>query len=222
MHVHAIDPQRQALRIPEPLTAIESLAVGKTYRRGQKIYGADDPAEDWYRIVSGAARKCLVLADGRRRIVEFLLPGDFFGFGARQRHHFYAEAIANGTTVACYQCRSVQIAADSDPRLSRQILDVAFEAISRSQARMQILGRTTALEKVGSFLIEMHRRLAQGAADPVVLPMSRYDIGDYLAISTETVSRALTDLTKRGGIALVSKRRVKIVNRGMLENGHSD
>ena len=163
-----------------------------------------------------------MLADGRRRIVEFLLPGDFFGFGSRHKHHCYVEAIGNGTAVACYQRRNVQMVADSDPRLSRRLLEIAFEAIWRSQARMQILGRTTAMEKVGSFLIEMHRRLSQGAGDPVVLPMSRYDIGDYLAISTETVSRALTDLTRRRGIALVSKRRVKIVNRAMLDNGNSD
>jgi CRP/FNR family nitrogen fixation transcriptional regulator len=224
--MHTTDPQGQAHqgqahRSPDPLHVIEPYAVSKSYRRGQKIYEIEDPADDWFRIVSGAARKCLLLADGRRRIVEFLLPGDFFGFGTRQRHHFYVEAIANGTAVTCYRRRSVEMVADSDPQLSRRLLDVAFDAISRSQARMQILGRTTALEKVGNFLIEMHRRLSQDIGDPVVLPMSRYDIGDYLAISTETVSRALTDLTKRRGIALVSKRRVKIVNRAMLENGHS-
>jgi CRP/FNR family transcriptional regulator, nitrogen fixation regulation protein len=212
----AIDPQSQVRRGPDAVDGIKYLAISKSYRRGQEIYGVNDPADFWYRIVSGAARKCLVLIDGRRRIVDFLLPDEFFGFGTRQRHSFYVEAIVKGTVVACYPRRNVQMVADSDSRLSRRLLEVAFEAISSSQARIQILGRVTALEKVSSFLVEMHQRLAQNAGDPIVLPMSRYDIGDYLAISTETVSRALTDLTKRGAITLVGKRRIEIANRVML------
>jgi hypothetical protein len=53
--------------------------------------------------------------------------------------------------------------------------------------------------------------------DRVLLPISRYDIADYLAISVETVSRSLTDLRHRGIIALAGAREVKILNRGALE-----
>jgi CRP/FNR family transcriptional regulator, nitrogen fixation regulation protein len=52
-----------------------------------------------------------------------------------------------------------------------------------------------------------------------VLPVSRYDIADYLAVSVETVCRSLTDLRHRGVITLVGKRTVKILNRSALENG---
>ncbi len=52
----------------------------------------------------------------------------------------------------------------------------------------------------------------------VELPVSRYDIADYLAVSVETVCRSITDLQQRGVITLAGKRTVKILNRGALED----
>jgi hypothetical protein len=68
------------------------------------------------------------------------------------------------------------------------------------QAQLLIIGRITALEKVGSFILEKAARLSQGRGNSVALPVSRYDIADYLAVSVETVSRSLTDLRHRGVI----------------------
>jgi CRP/FNR family transcriptional regulator, nitrogen fixation regulation protein len=99
---------------------------------------------------------------------------------------------------------------------------LAFEAISRSQARMLILGSRSALQKVGSFLVEMAERSPHGATEVIVLPMSRYDIADYLALSVETVSRALTDLKQRGMIALSGTHEVTIVDRGALDKVNGD
>ena len=60
-------------------------------------------------------------------------------------------------------------------------------------------------------------RLTDGVANRMVLPMSRYDIADYLAVSVETVSRSLTDLRQRGMITLAGTRQIKIVNHDALE-----
>jgi CRP-like cAMP-binding protein len=84
---------------------------------------------------------------------------------------------------------------------------------------MLILGSRSAAQKVASFLVEMAQRLSDGAPDVIVLPMSRYDIGDYLALSVETVSRALTDLKQRGVIALAGTHQVTIVDRVALGDG---
>jgi len=182
-----------------------------SYYRDQEIYGPTGAEEYWFCILSGAARKYLLLADGRRRIVDFLLPGDFFGFRARHTEFFAADAIVAGTEVARYPRRSVETAADSNTRLARQIREVAFESISRSQARLLILGRVTAREKVHAFLDEMAHRSFDGRPNAVVLPMSRYDIADYLAVSVETVSRALTDLKRRGTIRAAGTRPIEIL-----------
>ena len=77
----------------------------------------------------------------------------------------------DGTQVARYPPRGVETAADSNLRLAWQIRELAFESISRSQARLLILGRVTAR---GTPFVRLN-------ANAVVLPMSRYDIADYLA-----------------------------------------
>ena len=205
-----------ALPIPsvDPICGL-SMRVDSTrrivsYHRNQEIYGPGGGEEHWFCIISGAARKYVLLADGRRRIVDFLLPGDFFGFRARHEAFFAADAIAEGTQAARYPRRGVEVAADSNLGLARQIRELAFESISRSQARLLILGRVSAREKVHAFLDEMAHRSFDGNA--VVLPMSRYDIADYLAISVETVSRALTDLRRRGTIRAAATRRIQILH----------
>jgi CRP/FNR family nitrogen fixation transcriptional regulator len=93
-----------------------------TYHRGQQIYRQKDPAEYWYRVVSGAARKCVLLADGRRQILDFMLPGDFFGFTARNKHALAAEAIVEGTIVARYPRRRLEMLANSDPEFGQALL----------------------------------------------------------------------------------------------------
>jgi CRP-like cAMP-binding protein len=193
------------------------LVTTTSLRRGEEIYSSEDPAEQWYCIVSGLARKCAVSAAGRRRIVDFLLPGDFFGFTAREEHVFTVEAVVDGTTVARYPRRRVETIANADPELALLIREAAFEAISRLQARVVMIGRTTARRKVSAFIVEMAQRLSDGSDRVIVLPMSRYDIADYLALAVETVSRAITDLKECGAITVSGKRQITIIDRGALE-----
>lgn len=201
--------------IVDPIRGLSAMADStrriSSYHRDQEIYGPAGEEENWFCVLSGAARKYVLLADGRRRIIDFLLPGDFFGFRARHEVFFAADAIVTGTEVARYPRRSIETAADSNSRLARQIRELAFESISRSQARLLILGRVTAREKVHAFLDEMTHRSFDGRANAVVLPMSRYDIADYLAVSVETVSRAMTDLKRRGTIRAAGTRRIQIL-----------
>jgi CRP-like cAMP-binding protein len=157
--------------------------------------------------------------DGRRQIVELLLPGDFFGFTVLNEYDSTVEAVAEGTIVASYPRRRVEMLAEADPQLAREIRQVTFEALSRLQAQLMILGRITATEKVGSFLLAMAERLSDQTLDRIDLPISRYDIADYLGLSVETVSRSLTSLKNRGLIALSGPRSVKIIDRDALEEG---
>jgi signal-transduction protein with cAMP-binding, CBS, and nucleotidyltransferase domain len=96
---HQHEPARQA-----PLQVFEALAALKRYRRGQAIYKEDSPVDYWYRIVSGMARRFSARADGKRQIVDLLLPGDVFGFGGSGKHHFAVEAVLDDTVVARFPC----------------------------------------------------------------------------------------------------------------------
>jgi CRP/FNR family transcriptional regulator, nitrogen fixation regulation protein len=199
--------------------ALERLAAVARYETDQPIYRCNDPAEYWFRIVSGAARTSSLSGEGHRQIVDFLLPGDFFGFCAGQDHELCVEAIVPGTLVARYSRWNAERLADSDAAVARQIRLLAFAAITRLQQRTVLLGRGSALEKVGAFLLEMTARGPQTRAHWIYLPMSRTDIADYLAMAVETVSRTLTQLRARGLIAFRDRdsRQVWIGDRDALE-----
>lgn len=200
------------------LQILDSRATVARYRAGETIGQEQDQVERWYRIVSGVARKCVVLPNGRRQILDLLLSGDFFGIDAQPpEQHCYCEAVVDGCVVACYSRRDVEALAEADPRVAQALRDLAFRAISRLQTQLLIRGRTTATAKVGSFLLNMEHRLCDRPAGAVELPMSRSDIADYLAISVETVSRALTGLRDRGAIRFSGARRLTIIDPAALQ-----
>jgi CRP/FNR family transcriptional regulator, nitrogen fixation regulation protein len=195
---------------------LEHLATLTCYAAGEPIYRQRQPAVQWHRILSGAARKCVQMPNGSRHIVDFLFPRDLFGFGKANRHGCSVEAIAATTKVASYPRDRVMALAETDPGIARQIRETAFDAICRLQLRLLILGQRTAIARVCSFILEMADRTAANPPGMVILPMSRYDIADYLALTVETISRTLTNLQLRGAIAIHRSRILQIRDRAVL------
>ena len=72
---------------------LDRIAFVTPYRFGQTIYFQDQRADSWYCILRGAARECAVNEDGRRQIVDFLLPGDVFGFSNGEARGLAAESL---------------------------------------------------------------------------------------------------------------------------------
>jgi CRP/FNR family transcriptional regulator, nitrogen fixation regulation protein len=201
------------LRLDQPL---ERLAVVSTYETGQPIHRYKDPAEHWFRIVAGAGRKIALSADGHRQVVDFLLPGDFFGLCVSSAHNSCVEAVVTGTSVARYARCSAERLADFDPQIARLVRQIAFASIARLQRRTIILGHSSALEKVSGFLLEMADRNRAESVTAVYLPMSRYDIADYLAMAVETLCRTLTSLRTRRVIDFRNARHVRICDAELL------
>ena len=80
------------------------------------------------------------------------------------------------------------------------------------------LDARTAVEKVGAFLLDLAERLVDQESQSVALPMSRYDMAEFLSLSVETVSRALSELKYRGLIRFAGTRQITIVDREALEH----
>jgi CRP/FNR family transcriptional regulator, nitrogen fixation regulation protein len=157
----------------------------------QRIASSDTTSESWFRVVSGAVRQYGVHPDGRRQILDLLLPGDCFGFTGWDENWLTVEAILEGTKLARYSRREIETQADAGVEVVELMCGLASQAICRLQKQLLVLGRVTAAEKVGSFLVELSKRLPNNSGDDIVLPFTRYDIADYLAISVETVRRRL-------------------------------
>lgn len=168
---------------------------------GWEIYAQGEKAGNLYQVEFGAVRIHRLLADGRRQIAAFHLAGEVFGFEADDAHHFFAEAIcATGVRV-------LRTSPSGD--LSRAILPLALRNLIRTQEHLLVLGRQSAEERVAAFLLDMAER--QGGIGCFGLPMSRTDIGDYLGLTIETVSRVFSRLKERRIIGLPGLRSVRIL-----------
>jgi CRP/FNR family nitrogen fixation transcriptional regulator len=188
-----------------PAAAAQPVAF---HAAGSEIYGQGERAGTLYQIEFGAVRVYRLLADGRRQISAFHLPGEVFGFEADGTHHFFAEAIcATGV-------RSVRLSSTTD--FSQELLPLALQGLVRAQEHLLVLGRQNAAERIAAFLLDMAER--QGGLEQFELPMSRTDIGDYLGLTIETVSRAFSKMRAKGIIRLLSLRTVEILKQELLQD----
>jgi CRP/FNR family transcriptional regulator, nitrogen fixation regulation protein len=203
---------------PCSITSLDTCAALLHYHRGQEICDDEAGSACWFWVVTGMARRSMIRLSGRRQIVGLLLPGDFFGFPS-QTKSFAIEAVSEDTIVRSYPRQRLETLARADPRIAQLIRNLSFEMISGLEEQILILGRTTAAKKVGSFLFRVAKRLGSDQAGWILLPMSRYDMADYLGLSVETVSRALSELRKRGTIALVGTRQFRIIDADAIEEG---
>jgi CRP/FNR family nitrogen fixation transcriptional regulator len=213
---HGLDYYRRMLAVQDhAMKRLEEHARIILFARSQEIPVNSESAIRWYYVISGAVRRSTIRSDGRRQILDLMLPGDFF-LVFNRHDDFTVEAIADNTALASYPAQRVEQLAQRDTVFARELRDVAFQDLSRIQDQLLIIGGVTADEKVASFLLALASR-SSGGTDQVVLPLTRYDIAEYLAVSVETVCRSFTSLQQRGAITLAGKRTVNIINREVLE-----
>jgi CRP/FNR family nitrogen fixation transcriptional regulator len=99
-------------------------------------------------------------------------------------------------------------------QVARKLWAMTAGELRHAEDHMLLLGRKTAMERVATFLLEMDRRLARTGM--IALPMCRRDIGDYLGLTLETVSRTLSQLSDEGILAFSSARQIVLRNRQRL------
>jgi len=186
-----------------------------TYRRGAEIFGEREEAEYVYQIISGSVRTYKLLSDGRRQINSFHLPGDMFGFENEAAHRFTAEALEE-TAVRIMRSSGVLKAMQNRLVDTKSLIRFVAQNLQHAENHMLLLGRKTSLEKVAAFLLEMDERL--GHPDMLRLPMNRRDIADYLGLTLETVSRALSTLRSEKLLRFdgATQRRIELLDRGRL------
>ena len=181
------------------------------YSKGTEIFGQAEPAEYIYQVIEGAARSHKLLFDGRRQIGAFHLPSDIFGLENGEFHRFTAEAIVD-TTLRLVKRQNLEREAKNDPAMVLKLLNITTDNLQHVENHLLLLGRQSARERVAAFLLEMNGRLP--SADVMVLPMTRRDIADYLGLTLETVSRALSAYQRQGYLKVAGpmQRDIIVVN----------
>jgi CRP/FNR family nitrogen fixation transcriptional regulator len=197
--------------------AEEEIAKGSSFNfaANQEIYAEGGDTKVFYRVVSGVVRTCRFLADGRRQIDAFYSEGEVFGFDLATARAFGAEAVTD-CTLRCYQ--QVKLGGDKDgtTAVPQQLFSFAMGRLAKAQEHAMVLSRRSALERVAAFLVEWAKNSSR--KDVVSLAMTRTDIGDYLGLTIETVSRSLSQLEREGHIALPTARQIEIRNVTALED----
>jgi len=174
---------------------------------GSEIYAQGEKARYIYQVEFGAVRVYRLLADGRRQISAFYLPGEVFGLEADANHYFFAEAIT-GTNLRLFPRSKLG-------DISQELFSLTLRSLTRAQEHLLVLGRQTAAERVAAFLLDLAER--QGDLEQFEMPMSRMDIADYLGLTIETVSRVFSKLKEKGIVALPTLRSAEIKKWSALQ-----
>lgn len=199
------------------LRRLEELAEEAHFAGKDTIVAQGEAARSVYNVTAGTVRLVRLLPDGRRQIVGFLLPGDFMGLALSERYGFSAEAVEPVT--ACRFARGAFAAlVDEKPHLLRRLHDAATHELEVAQDHMVLLGRRSAEERVAAFLLNLRdRRHRLGGGEVLVpLPMTRADIGDYLGLTIETVSRTISKLARTRALLVVPDG-IRLLDAARLE-----
>jgi len=185
------------------------------YRKGIEIFGEGEDAEYVYQITSGAVRTYRMLPDGRRQINAFHLQGDMFGFENGVAHRFSADALVE-TQVRIIKRSSILDAMQNRVVSNKNLICFVTQNLQHAEDHLLLLGRKSSLERVATFLLEMDERLAHPSM--MLLPMNRRDIADYLGLTLETVSRALSILRDEALLRFDgnTQRRLELLDRHAL------
>jgi CRP/FNR family transcriptional regulator len=202
---------------PDELEMLDKLSKTLRFAARETLFEQDERANSVFNITSGSVRLYKLLPDGRRQIVGFALPGDFLGLSMSNRNAFSADALT-ATTACQFSRQTFSDLLDEKPHVLRRLHSMASHELSLAQDQMVILGRHTAKEKVAAFLIGLLKRWSRltGATVHVPLPMTRQDIGDFLGLTVETVSRILTRLAREKAIVIVPDG-VRLLDLARLE-----
>ncbi|MGA6181741.1 Crp/Fnr family transcriptional regulator [Stenotrophomonas sp. NPDC077421] len=208
---------------PDEVLALERVTVSQPLPLGANLARAGEPRHHVYTLTAGALRLVRTLADGRRQISGFVLPGDYLGLSGSDHHRYDIEAIADSRVcrVALPQMKDLRA---RFPHLERKLLQRACQELDAAQDAALALGRLQPAEKLADFLLRLAAREARlgGDGTRVTLPMGRGDIADHLGLTMETVSRTFTKLRQQGLIALPHLNTVEILDEDALRQLSAD
>lgn len=173
----------------------------RALKRGEMLYRTGDPLRALYAVRRGAFKTSGLMEDGRVHVTGFFMAGELLGFDAitADRHPCNAEALET-SDVCEIPYDKLETLAQDVPGLQHQLFKVMSREIVRDEQLLVLLGRMTAEERLASCLLSFSRRQARLglSATDLSLAMSRQDLGHYLGLALETVSRLFSRFQEEG------------------------
>lgn len=185
--------------------------------KGSQIIAQGHAASHLFLLADGVAEAEHILSDGERQVVAFYWPGDLFGL---TEAGLYVNAVKAITPCRVYRfpIRRLEAFLVENPRIQHRFFIKAVHDVRSGQRQLIAMGRFDIVRRLAMFLLDCsgHDKYFDASSQILSLPMSRYDIADYLGTSAESITRALATLEGKSLIKRISPRQILISRQPLL------
>jgi len=199
----------------EDVAIVDTLVTERLrLKKGETLYRQGDVLSAIYGLRYGTLKTQTALSDGREQITGFHLPGEIVGLDGLADQHLQTTALALEDSEACViPIADLESMARSLPSLQQQFHRILSREISQDHSHLVSLGSMRSEERLANFLLNLAGRysLRGYSGQEFNLRMSREDIGSYLGMKIETVSRLFSRFTE-AGILQIKLRNVKLLD----------
>lgn len=195
------------------------VATRRKVSQGESLYRSGDSFTSLYAIRTGFFKTCVSSPDGREQVTGFQMAGEIIGLDGITSDHHNCNAVALEDAEVCVMpFANVEEISREFPVLQRHVHKIMSREIVRDQGVMLLLGNMRAEERLAAFLLNLVQRLnARGfSRSEMVLRMTREEIGSYLGMKLETVSRTFSKFVEDGMVE-VKQRHVRIIDPDALQ-----
>ena len=199
----------------DELEKLDSIVLHhQPFQPGHHLFRPGDKSRALFAVRSGALKSYCITQDGEEQVLGFTLPGELTGMDGLSGGSYASASGALETSSICeLPFNKLEGLCHELPNLQKQMLSVMGREITEDQHMLMLLGKRTAEERLASFLLSLSIRYSQRglSATEFNLPMSRQDIGNYLGLAIETVSRLFAHFQDKQMVQ-VNRRRVVITD----------
>jgi len=192
----------------------------KPLQKSQHLYREGDEFQSVYAVRSGTLKAYKTTDDGREQVTGFYFPGEILGMDGINNNSHASSAKALETVAVCeIPFSSLEKLSSLMPNLQRHFFQLMSREITEDQQLITLLSKNSADERVAALLLSISARNARRklSSTQFRLPMSRVDIGNYLGLTVETVSRVFSRMQKME-ILRVDNKEIEILNTDGLKN----
>ena len=192
----------------------EMVSTRRRLKRGDHLYRSGNGFDAIYAIRSGFFKTDVLLEDGREQVTGFQMAGELLGLDGISTEHHTCNAIAlEDSEVCAIPFSHLESLSREIQTLQRHFHKVMSREIVRDHGVMMLLGTMRAEERLAAFLLNLSQRFTARGFSPAdfYLRMTREEIGSYLGLKLETVSRAFSRFQEEGYIA-VQQKHIRILN----------
>jgi CRP/FNR family transcriptional regulator len=206
---------------PEDVERLDDIVKHtRPLHRGDFLFRNGDRFRSLYVVKTGSLKTFAPSAEGGEQVLGFHLPGEIVGLDAIDKNAHACSARVLETSAICeVPFPRLEELTATIPSLQHQMFRLLSKEIAHDTDMLLLLGKKSAEERLGAFLLSMSRRLAKRglSATDFYLSMSRHEIGNYLGLAVETVSRLFTRF-QEDGLMRVDRKHIELFDLDGLES----